>query len=378
MVLQWALKASYPELDMTSQMPQWLRQGAMQADSFSNAHPLEIPINTTDLSKPAIFDTISYQKGASLLRMIDAYMGEDNFMEGLRRYLSTNKYGNTVTIDLWDALGDGVGEMWDPWTKNPGHPVVYVDETENSIIIEQHRFRWGGNVTEAEDTAVFPIPLLLRKAGGIETTAVFKERKSTIELGDTDFFFLNADSAGFYRVAYTSGRLRKLSAQADKLTPADRLGLVHDTMAVASTGRLSVVDGLDLIAAFMGTDEDYWVWTTMLESGVATAAALWMHDDEIYKGFCKFIQSQTSLLVQRLSWPADYWNMRNKEVDDRLTRFRSQIFKHAGLAGDEAAVRAAREMIARFPEEGESTIDPNILEATIWIAIRYGGKEEVR
>jgi aminopeptidase N len=361
---------------MTSQMPQWLRQSAMQADSFGNAHPLEIPIDTPELSKPAIFDTISYMKGASVLRMIEAFMGESRFMEGLHRYLVTNKFDTVMTLDLWSALGNGAKDIWGPWTENTGHPVLYVGETGDSIILEQHAFRWGGNATDAEDSVVFPIPLFLRKEDGVDMAMLFDERQSTIALGDPDFFFVNADSAGFYRVAYTPTRLRKLATQHDRLSPADRLGLVHDTMAVASTGHLGIVDGLDVIAEFMEIDEDYWVWLTMLESGVGTAASLWLYDDEISAGFEAFVRTRTGLLVKRLGWSAEYWKLEHKE-DDRLTRFQSLIFEYAGLAGDEAAVEAARSMVARFPVDGESAIDPNILEPAIWIALKHGGEDEV-
>lgn len=50
-----------------------------------------------------VFDAISYCKGGSVVRMIYRVLGEKHFQEGLQRYFARHKYGNTRTIDLWNA-----------------------------------------------------------------------------------------------------------------------------------------------------------------------------------------------------------------------------------------------------------------------------------
>jgi aminopeptidase 2 len=94
--------------------------GALSLDSLRSSHPIEVPVKRADEINQ-IFDAISYSKGSSVIRMISKYVGEETFMEGIRRYLKKHAYGNTQTGDLWAALADAsgkdVGKVMDIWTK---------------------------------------------------------------------------------------------------------------------------------------------------------------------------------------------------------------------------------------------------------------------
>jgi hypothetical protein len=76
------------------------------------------------------FDDITYNKGSSFIRMLEGFLGEDVFRDGMRKYIATHKYSNSTTADLWNALSDSsgkpVGEIAAGWTQQPGFPVVKV------------------------------------------------------------------------------------------------------------------------------------------------------------------------------------------------------------------------------------------------------------
>ena len=76
-----------------------------------------------------MFDVLTYQKGGALLRMLEQYLGEDEFRSGVSHYLRTHTYGNTETSDLWDAIEEAnpstpVRRLMDSWIWQPGYPLI--------------------------------------------------------------------------------------------------------------------------------------------------------------------------------------------------------------------------------------------------------------
>src|SRR4051794_27725647 len=88
---------------------------------------------------------ITYKKGKSFLRMLESFLGEDVFRDGLRRYMAAHKFSNATTADLWNSLskasGKPVGEIAASWTEQPGFPVVMVKrDASGKITLTQERF----------------------------------------------------------------------------------------------------------------------------------------------------------------------------------------------------------------------------------------------
>lgn len=119
------------------------RSSAMQADALKGTHPIY-----TRVEKPSEaeqnFDEITYEKGSSVLRMLEQYLGEDVFRSGMRAYMQAHKYGNASGQDLWDALaaasGQPVGPLMKSWIEQPGFPVVSTAASPKGIVLEQRRF----------------------------------------------------------------------------------------------------------------------------------------------------------------------------------------------------------------------------------------------
>lgn len=65
---------------------------------------------------PQIFDSLSYSKAASVLRMLSNYVGEDKFLKGVSLYLKKKLYGNSVTSDLWEGISAATGRTRAPST----------------------------------------------------------------------------------------------------------------------------------------------------------------------------------------------------------------------------------------------------------------------
>src|SRR5207247_7017877 len=120
------------------------KEQAMERDARSTTHPIQQPI-ATEVEANSAFDDITYKKGQSFLRMLESFLGEDVFRDGIRRYIATHRYSNTTTADLWSALSETskkpVSEIAAGWTEQPGFPVVKVKrEADGKIQLMQERF----------------------------------------------------------------------------------------------------------------------------------------------------------------------------------------------------------------------------------------------
>jgi glutamyl aminopeptidase len=117
----------------------------MNLDATLGSHPIVQTVETPD-QITAIFDSITYSKGASVIRMLEAFVGPENFRTGVQNYLRRHSLGNAVTDDLLDELnllnlGYNVNEIMSTWTKQKGLPVVSVERTgRSSFRLTQKRF----------------------------------------------------------------------------------------------------------------------------------------------------------------------------------------------------------------------------------------------
>ena len=280
----------YPEWKVWQSYVAGTLQSALSLDSLRSSHPIEVPVARADEINE-IFDAISYSKGSCVLRMISKYLGEDTFMEGIRRYLKKHAYGNTQTGDLWAALSDASGkkveEVMDIWTKNVGYPVVTVSEKEgsNSIHVKQNRFLRTGDVKPEDDKTLYPVFLGVRTKDGVNEDLVLSDREHNFET-DLDFFKINADHSGIFRTSYTPARLEKLgqAAKDGLLSVEDRAGMIADAGALAASGYQKTSGVLALLKSF-GDESEFVVWEEILNR-ISVIKLAWIFED---KKVCHFI-----------------------------------------------------------------------------------------
>ncbi len=105
------------------------KESAMEGDARSTTHPIQQPI-ANEAEASSAFDDITYRKGLSFITMLESFLGEEVFRDGIRKYMAAHKLSNTTTADLWNSLseasGKPVGEIAAAWTEQPGFPVVKV------------------------------------------------------------------------------------------------------------------------------------------------------------------------------------------------------------------------------------------------------------
>ena len=219
-----------------------------------------------------MFDVLTYEKGASVLRMLEQYIGPTVFRDGVRRYLDRHAFGNTETADLWRALGEAselpIPEVMDGWIFHPGYPLIDVAKTaEGRVVLRQRRFLYLGDEAGAAEEPVWRTPVQLRflegGAGRPEQTLLSGGEAVTFEMGHADAVLVNAGGHGFYRVRYTPDLLAPLLGALDRLEAIERFNLVNDAWASVLAGLTPVAEFLDLTKHFRG-ERDKNVWSVIV------------------------------------------------------------------------------------------------------------------
>ncbi|MFQ1021344.1 M1 family metallopeptidase [Tardisphaera saccharovorans] len=213
--------------------------GSLMVDSLSATHPIHVEVKSEDEIEQ-LFDNISYGKGASVLRMIEKYMGEESFRKGLSNFLRKYSYSNAGSEDLWRSLEDAsdkpISRVVPDWVKKAGHPVIKV-RFDGSVSITQEGFRFLGNWKEA-----WPIPLTYYEGAKQESLLMGEEARLNLARP----YKLNADGAGYYRVLYEDwdGALQACRSA------YDRWNVFSDLYAQLLQGNVSLRQYLDYVNSY--------------------------------------------------------------------------------------------------------------------------------
>lgn len=366
----------YPEWNVWQTFVTDTLQGALSLDSLRSSHPIEVPVKRADEINQ-IFDAISYSKGSCVLRMISTYLGEDVFLEGVRRYLKKHAYGNTQTGDLWASLADASGkkveEVMAAWTKEVGYPVVTVSESgPDTVHVKQNRFLRTGDVKPEEDQVLYPVLLALRTKEGVDKSLVLDKREADFKVSSTDFFKVNADHTSPYRTSYAPERLEKLGQAAKEglLPVEDRAGMIADAGALAQSGYQKTSGVLSLLKGF-DSETEFVVWNEIVARLTAVQSAWIFEDEAVRSGLEKFQLSLLSAKAHALGWT---FSSKDGHIEQQ---FKAMLFGSAGLSGDEAIIKASKEMFAKYMAGDKTAIHPNIRGSVFAIALKNGGQDEV-
>ncbi|QGA53220.1 leucyl aminopeptidase [Sulfolobus sp. E5-1-F] len=218
-----SLKYLFPQWDSEGHLIYSETLSALEDDSLSTTHPIEAHVRDPHEIEQ-MFDNISYGKGASILRMIEAYVGEENFRKGVVHYLNSFKFGNAEGKDLWDSIskvaGQNIGDIMADWITKPGYPIIFVNASGNSVRFSQKRFM----LFDSGLNETYKVPLTYEINGKFGTLLLDKESAEIkIEEG-LKSIKVNINRTGFYRVLYDSLDL----AFSSKYNVYEELGLVND------------------------------------------------------------------------------------------------------------------------------------------------------
>ncbi len=267
------------------------RAASMKVDGLASTRPIEIAVERPE-EADAMFDVLTYEKGASIVRMLEQYLGAERFRDGLRTYMKRHAYGNTETTDLWDAIEEASGEparsIMDTWIYQGGYPLVRASIDGSTLTLSQSRFRYDG----AADPTVWEAPVRVRDANG-EYRVVLGADPVSIDVATTGSVVVNAGGWGFFRVAYEPGLASRIDLAS--MHELERYNLVSDAWAATLVGVADLDATLDLLARF-DAETNPSTWTLLSE--IATVLNR-VHDAPKLKEFVRQLAGPTGT---RLGW----------------------------------------------------------------------------
>lgn len=263
----------YPEWGVWDQFLIAQTRVALDRDALRETVPIELPGGEHVVINAASAPII-YNKGGSVLRQVEAYVGKDAFKGGLQRYLKEHAYDCASSRDLWESLeavsDKPVSRMMKGWIEQPGFPLVEVRRDNDKLIISQVRFSFLPGAPGRPWLIPLDIALYMRNGEERRQTVLLDTAETSMVLGpDALAYKVNAGQTGFYRVRYHDPEnLGVLACRvADKgLPPEDRWGLQDDLYALVCRGDMPVHDYLDFLSHY--THEDAFLPLTSIASNL--------------------------------------------------------------------------------------------------------------
>ena len=345
--------------------------GAFNLDSLASTHPISVEAKSAEEASQR-FDAISYTKGAAVLRMIEGYLGEDVFREGVRIYLRRHAEANASADDFWRALDESSGQdvtaIANAWIKEPGHPLVEIQARAkgDGLELELTQTRYFSDKDATPTGQVWPVPLVIKyatAAGKKDRRVLLKTERTTVELPGARWFYPNSGGRGFYRFRLAGVSSERLDEGIRQLGAEERLNLIENLWALTRHGKTSLASFLRRVETLRGEEDravlaaiaDAITWISNYAVRPRTEPALGRLVEEIYRP----ILSSTG------------WDPKADEDSDtreKRTRAIGMLGFHARAADvrDEAARRVRAHL------DGTARLHPDVAGTIIAVAATIG------
>ncbi|XP_052129987.1 glutamyl aminopeptidase [Frankliniella occidentalis] len=346
----------------------------LMLDAELSSHPVLQEVSNPD-QITEIFDTISYDKGSSVILMLEAFMGIENFKKGLHSYLNTHQYSNAETADLWRALQDyappgvDVAKVMDTWTRQMGFPLVTVNQTEEGkYVLSQKRFLSNREAKYDPSTSKYgykwEIPISYSTSTSKSNNLLWlnsDKDRITVELpiNSGDWLKLNHNQRSYYRVNYDdkgwAALISSLTTNTQQIDAVDRAGLISDAFSLADAEELRYETALDL-TKYLKSEKEYVPW-----DAASTAIGSLVQRLPDSANLKKYGISVSDPIVKELSWTVS-------QKDTHLTRrLRALVLSLSCSLKNDDSLNQANTMFKNWLKGGQKP-HPDIRS----VVYRYG------
>lgn len=369
----------FPDFSIWDQFVSDTQTAALKLDAMRSSHPIQVPIGRAQ-EVEEVFDAISYCKGASVIKMMHAFLGPEAFRTGLQQYFRKHKYGNTETIDLWtaweDASGKPVASLMASWTEQMGFPLISVKELgDTEIEIEQRWFLSDGSEVQGDEEKLWTIPIFFAsgKDKAAPSLVLMEVKTHRLSINPTHAIVLNAARHVPMRVLYTPALYERLAASIKEgsLSTVDRAGLVLDAFAMAKAGCLGSDSVFKLLTAFR-EETDYVVLDAISQTllgfnNIFMAGA----SEVVYQKFLGFAGKLTQTAFERIGWDA-------RVVDGHLDGLSRQclLTLQGKFSNDEVVIKEARRRFEDYLNGNIESLPDEIKVPVFQLILKTGGTKE--
>ncbi|HZH16807.1 MAG TPA: M1 family metallopeptidase [Archangium sp.] len=352
------------------------RSYALGTDSLVTARRIRQPIQSEDDILNA-FDGITYGKGASVLTMVEGWLGRDVFQRGVQRHLRAHAHGNATAKDFLDALsaeaGQDVSGVLGSFLDQGGAPLVTTRLDCSGKVpvvrLSQSRFLPLGSSGDAKQE--WKVPLCVRygsSKGTGRACTVLEGESAELALPEAKacptWVLPNADGAGYFRTALDTQMLgRLLSTESRQLSRAERVALIGDVQALVNAGAMPASDALGLLPGLAG-EKDRQVFQASLELlGMLRPSLL---SDARQADRQRFLRDTYGARARALGFTP----RANEDEDTRLLR--PMLLGIAGEQGGDAKLVAEAKRLTQQWLADSKAIAPELVRTTLGIASAHG------
>ena len=331
------------------------KQFAMTLDARRTSHPIQQKVADHSEAQTA-FDAITYNKGQAFIRMLESYLGEATFREGIRSYMAAHAYRNTTTADLWKALEAAarkpVTKIAASFTEQEGVPLIAAETNcvggKQQLILKQERFavvpasvggadslpprRWQVPVAIGTPGAAKPSQMLLLD-GNAEVTAGSCGEAIKVNLGDI----------GYYRVAYGPVDGALIAKALPAMSPEDRVNVLADAWAMVKAGHAAPASYLALLGE-LDTGDRRAVWDQVISAfSSLDRVALDRPERPALQAYARALLRP---VLDRIGWDG-----KAAGEDDETTLLRASLINLLGELGDADVIAEAKRRFASFLQD---------------------------
>ncbi|KAK3599710.1 hypothetical protein CHS0354_037183 [Potamilus streckersoni] len=377
-------------------------QDVFNFDGLVSSHPVYVPVSHPDEINE-IFDRISYGKGASIIRMMRFFLGEETFRKGLTSYLNKRRYGAAFHDDLWNALTQqsqvenkpvNVKDIMDTWVLQMNYPTVHVKvESTNTLTLTQTRYLRDPNATD---------PLKYNSSFGYKweipftfTTSIqknfnqtdadvkwFHQNISTMTLTNVNvpipdnntaspqWIIGNVMQYGYYRVNYElnnwNALIKQLNTSHTDIHTINRAQIINDGWNLAKSGEVDMLIALRMLE-YLNKEDEYIPWSAAVSELNFVNTMLKRH--ALYGKFSTF-------MLKKLQEPFSRTGLNNTGATHLASYYRSLIVGQACSYGNKECRDAAKQYFGEWMRTDVNTIDPGLKSTVYCTAIEDGGQDE--
>src|SRR2546428_8411586 len=340
---------------------------AFNLDALASTHPISVEARSAEEASQR-FDAISYTKGAAVLRMIEGYLGETAFRDGVRIYLKRHAEANASADDFWHALdessGQGVTRIANAWIKEPGHPLVDITarEKDGGLELSLSQTRYFSDAGAKPTAQRWPVPLVIRTDAG-EKRILLSDARATVGLPGALWYYPNAGGRGFYRFRLDELSERRLDEGIAHLAAEERLSLIDALWALTRHGKARLATFMRRLETLRGDDD------RAVLSAIADALT-WIGNYAVRPStegaFARLVEELFRPILQQGGW--DVHDDEDADTREKRTRAIGMLGVHA--RAPDVREEAGRRVRAHL--DGNARLHPDVAGIVIAVAATAG------
>ena len=358
--------AWHPECNIPEQVAARMN-GTLDLDAARITRTIRAEANTPDQINE-MFDGITYQKGGAVLGMVENYLGEEVFRQGVHNYLQAHLFANATAEDFWTAQTANshkpVDKLMSSFIAQPGEPLLTFGAPSGSDApVAQQRFFLSPSM-KAPEAQAWTVPVCVRSGSGAASCNLLNSASGQVPSGSGNFFYANAGGKGYYRSSYPPEVYTKLLANVETgLTPEELISLIGDEWAQVRAGKQPIGASLDLAAA-VKEDPSANVLNAATRP-IASALTRIANNQAEKEKLAAWVRSTYEPVLEAQGMPAAADTPAKRQL-------RNSLFQLVGLYGKSPKVIAEAKQITQIYLSNPAAVDPGLGTIAEAIAAQNG------